>query len=152
MTMEQATTLDVADRLDILDLYARYSVLFDTGQAEAWADLFTPDGTFFIVGGPSLYGTAELEPFAERRYRDTPGIRHIVSNVIVEPAGDGARGSAYVVVLGGVDDGAATQILTLGGYDDRLARTESGWRFESRTYCAWTNGAAANGRLFGINL
>ena len=83
---------------------------------------------------------------------DTPGIRHIVSNVIVEPAGDGARGSAYVVVLGGVDDGAATQILTLGGYDDRLARTESGWRFESRTYCAWTNGAAANGRLFGINL
>ncbi|HEY4409400.1 MAG TPA: nuclear transport factor 2 family protein [Acidimicrobiia bacterium] len=152
MTMEQATSLDVADRLDILDLYARYSVLFDTGQAEAWADLFTPDGTFLIVGGPSLYGRGELAPFAERRYQDTPGIRHIVSNVIVEPAADGARGSAYVVVLGGVDDGTETQILTLGGYDDRLARTEAGWRFESRTYCAWTNPAKANGRLFGISL
>jgi len=152
MTMEQATTLDVADRLDILDLYSRYALLFDTGQAAAWADLFTPDGTFFIVSGPTLYGTAELRAFAERRHQDTPGIRHLVSNVVLEPAGDGAHGSAYVVVLGGVDDGLPTEILTLGGYDDRLRKTESGWRFAARTYCAWTNGAGANGRLFGVTL
>jgi hypothetical protein len=147
----QPLILDVTDRLEILELYSRYSLLFDTGQAAAWTDLFAANGRFDIVGGPTLYGQAELHRFAERRFQDTPGIRHLVSNVIVEPDGEGARGSAYVVVLGGVDDGAP-QILTLGGYDDTLVKTELGWRFQSRTYSAWTNGHAANGRLFGVSL
>lgn len=147
----QPLTLELADRLDILDLYSRYSLLFDTGQGAAWADLFTEDGRFEIVGGPSLFGSHELQGFAERRFQDTPGIRHLVSNVIVEPNGDGARGTAYVVVLGGVDNGAP-QILTLGGYDDVLVKAESGWRFRARTYCAWTNVADANGQLFGTSL
>jgi hypothetical protein len=142
--------MDSADRLDILDLYARYSLLFDTGQADAWADLFTPDGRFYIVGGPSLYGTGELRSFAGRRHEDTPGIRHLVSNVVVEPNGSGVQGSAYVVVLGTVDDGL--EILTLGGYEDHLVKLETGWRFRSRTYSAWTDRAGANGRLFGVSL
>ena len=32
------------DRLDILELCARYQQLFDDGMSEAWADTFCPDG------------------------------------------------------------------------------------------------------------
>ena len=38
--------LSAADRLEILDLVARYNHLMDGRDAEGWAECFTPDGVF----------------------------------------------------------------------------------------------------------
>ncbi|MGH8998321.1 MAG: nuclear transport factor 2 family protein [Acidimicrobiia bacterium] len=130
------STLDVADRLDIGELYARYCLTFDGGDLDAWTALFAPDGTFQIAGGVRLSGTDELADFAKQMYAGAPGIRHLVSNVSISAADGGARGSAYVVALGTTDDGAY-RILTLGQYDDAFAKGPAGWRFHARTFTPW---------------
>jgi 3-phenylpropionate/cinnamic acid dioxygenase small subunit len=43
--------VDVADRLAIEDLYARYCVALDTGDEEGWVATFTEDGEFYGRGG-----------------------------------------------------------------------------------------------------
>lgn len=130
-------TLDIADRLDLVDLYARYALLFDTGDADGWADVFAPDGRFFIDGGPTLTGTEELSRFARRAFVRTPGIRHLNSNVTVDGVGPAAaRGSAYVVVVGTGDDGSLI-VLTVGDYADDLVKLDGRWRIQTRTFSRW---------------
>ena len=41
-----AVALRAQDYIDIQQLYARYALLIDTGDAEGWANTFTPDGVF----------------------------------------------------------------------------------------------------------
>ena len=42
----RSTALSTQDDIDIQQLYALYAVLIDTGDADGWANTFTPDGVF----------------------------------------------------------------------------------------------------------
>ena len=128
--------LDTADRLEILDLYARYGWHFDQGKAEEWAALFTPDGRFLRSNAPDIEGREGLADLCRQRQAKTPGLRHLTSNVTLEPANDGARGRAYVLVVRIGDDGSL-RVFTLGDYDDELVKLPDGWRFQRRTFSHW---------------
>src|SRR5271163_2930815 len=41
-----ADTLSAQDYFEIQQLYARYNIAIDSGDAEGWAATFTPDGAF----------------------------------------------------------------------------------------------------------
>ena len=128
--------LSTEDRLEILDLYARYSWAFDERQAAEWASLFVEDGSFVIVGGPRVDGRAGLEAFADKMANRYPGIRHLVTAITVDADGDGARGRAYVVAV--VPDGTGGfRNLEQGSYEDRFVSRPEGWRFRNRTFTAW---------------
>jgi hypothetical protein len=45
------SSLTAQDHIDIQQLYAAYNNAFDGGNAEAYAPLFTPDGTFNDIAG-----------------------------------------------------------------------------------------------------
>ena len=77
----------------VLDAYARQSWAIDHGDAQGWADSFTPDGTFTSPSYPRDYcGTTELvgfaEDFARSAKQDDVVRRHVVSNVLVDNRGD----------------------------------------------------------------
>lgn len=113
---------------EITDLYARYSHAFDDGDGEAVARLFTVDGVFARAGTDPVEGResiAALVVAAAGR-----GMRHIVSNILVEPTGSGARGQAYVLVL----IVGASEPAAFGRYDDEFVHTPEGWRIRLRRF------------------
>jgi hypothetical protein len=134
-------TADVASRLEIEDLAARYNLAIDLGDPVGWVSCFRPDGEFQIVAvGPRTAavrplspgcwrGAAELMEFATTVAGSTP-CRHWSYNRLLTPAGDGLESVSYMNVYC-LDAPPETRLIT-GVMRDRLARTEEGWRFAYR--------------------
>lgn len=133
--------LGTEDRLEILELYARYCHFFDAGEADRLAGLFTPDGNFkvLLAGGAlgrEIRGAEELAANVRKGHEGpykTRGIRHQVSNIIVEANDTGAEGTAYAAVIR-VGDQQPAQIVTTGRLVDEFSKGANGWRFRSRTF------------------
>jgi uncharacterized protein (TIGR02246 family) len=128
--------LSYEDRVAIDALLAGYAFAFDSGDGEAFADLFTPDGSFDNVGVATMTGRQELVEFVKERYVQAPGVRHFTANVLVEADGDGARARAYVWVIRLGGDGPL-RLRNTGEYRDVFVRTDAGWRFARRTFSSW---------------
>lgn len=128
--------LSPADRLEIHELYSRYAVYFDGGDAQAWADLFSERGRFLVNGQLDVAGRDALAAFARERLAQAPGIRHFITNVVVDDTADGVTGQAYVLVLCKVP-GQPLLLRTLGEYEDVLVREGAGWCFQCRRFTPW---------------
>lgn len=140
-----ADTLDPASRQEITDLYARYSLTFDNGDAAEFARLFAEDGQFVRSGGTPVQGPAALAAFARTAAARSPGTRHFVSNILVEPSDEGAVGTAYVLALRIAS--TVVRLVTMGRYDDVFVRTPQGWRFSKRQFSAFTSPGLAEAML-----
>ncbi len=125
------------DRAAIHDLYSRYAYAFDGADADAWAALFTPDGRFAPPGVDAAVGTEALRSFVADRSSLTPGMRHVMANVLVEPGDDDgvATGRAYFVCfrMGGDDH---FRLRNFGRYEDRFERREGVWLIANREVVA----------------
>jgi len=128
--------LELADRVEIQDLYASYAHAFDTGDAATWADHFAPDGRFVYSDQAPIVGTVALREFFARRHAEAPGIRHFMASLVLDVTADGVRGRIYALVLRLAGDGAL-RVRTIGGYEDDLVRGDRGWRFLERHYEPW---------------
>ena len=122
------TPLTPADIVEIQQLYAHYNMAIDTGDGEAWAATFTPDGVF----NNTNKGHDALVQFIKdwREKRDGANRRHWNSNLAFSATPGGASGSCYLILLN-VGVRPAT-IVTTGVYEDVLVKTPRGWRFQSR--------------------
>jgi hypothetical protein len=127
-------TLTNEDRAEIQQLYARYATAIDT-HAESgmlWARMFTPDGEFEVAGNRTV-GHEKLAAMM-RGDNGKPNAfpTHFTTNITVDASPEGARGGAYLLIVGKGADGkfAATSVAV---YDDVLVRTSEGWRFKKRT-------------------
>jgi 3-phenylpropionate/cinnamic acid dioxygenase small subunit len=136
--------LTAEERLDIRDLYSRWCVLLDTGQAEAWAGLFAEHGVFeFEVLGMRAEGREALRTFAAEVHERERGLtRHYVHNVIIESDDSGVTGRADIELLD-LRHGGNAKIIKTAHYEDRIVRAESGWRFVERRLYWDTPGAPA---------
>ena len=125
---QNTAKLTTQDYNDIQQLYARYNLAIDTGNAEGWAATFTPDGVF----NNTNKGHDALVQFIKdwREKRDGANRRHLNSNMVLTATADGANASIYLLLLN-VGVRPAT-IATTGIYEDVLVRTPQGWRFKSR--------------------
>ena len=123
-------TLTVEDRLEIHELYSRYSHAFDSGDVDAWVALFIPEGRFGVPAGP-ITGTDGLRRFATERAEQAPGMRHLITNVTLDATGGGANGRAYFLCFRLAGDGRL-RLLNIGRYEDELVKTDDGWRFAAR--------------------
>jgi hypothetical protein len=117
------------DRDAIRDLYARYATDIDAGadRAEEWAQHYAEDGVFELGGGHDpLVGRDALRAFCLTM--PTTGIRHVLSNLIVDVEGDRARCEALVLVI------MKNQIVSVGVARDELARIDGRWQITLRTF------------------
>ena len=120
---ENPGTLTTQDYVEIQQLYARYVHAIDSGDAEGYAALFTPDGSF-----NNNVGRDALVAFI--RNRTASGMRHINTSLVITPTPEGARGAVYNLFIN-VDTNPTT-VTGASQYQDTLVRTPLGWRFKTR--------------------
>ena len=120
-----ADGLTTQDYVDIEQLYATYNHAIDSGDGEAWAATFTPDGTFNKFSGHD-----QLVGFIQQWKEKMNGgnRRHWNTNLRIEPSKDGASASVFLMLV----DVSTKSIVATGMYDDTLVKTASGWRFKTR--------------------
>ena len=120
----------LGDRDALRELRARYSLTYDSGQLEAFLDLFTEDavlqlGTLGFASGRDAIRSALEAPMAAADF-----VAHFTSDEVTEFTGDDmARGTSRFAVHYGRDP----NIQGAGTYHDEYRRTPQGWRFTSRT-------------------
>ena len=116
-------SLTAQDYAEIQQLYARYNHAIDYGDAEAYAALFIPDGSFNKFKGHNA-----LMSFIKNR--KTTNLRHWNTNLMITGTPEGANGSVYMMF---VDVAVRPPVITAAGkYQDTLVRTPQGWRFNAR--------------------
>ena len=117
----------INDRIEILDLLARYTYSGDCGRIDALAACFAEEGILEFPGGEGT-GPAGVASALSGGTRN-PAIsfvRHHVTLPLIELDGDHATARSYFAVTS--DNGPDHS----GTYDDRLVRTPDGWRFAHR--------------------
>jgi uncharacterized protein (TIGR02246 family) len=118
-------------------LLHEYAARIDAGDFAGVADLFRdgaialPDGTVVAEGRDAVL---RLYENTTKRHADgTPCTKHVVTNVVVEVADDGASATArsYFTVLQATDL-VRLQPIVAGRYHDRFAADGDGWHFTER--------------------
>jgi 3-phenylpropionate/cinnamic acid dioxygenase small subunit len=122
------------DRDEIENLLARYCELFDSGNLEGYAALFS-DATIANQFATSE-GPEELMKFFEKNglfYDGLPHTRHVTTNVhiVVDEDGLTAEARSYVTVFQALED-FPLQPVFIGQYQDKLAKIDGAWRFRER--------------------
>ncbi|NMI01120.1 nuclear transport factor 2 family protein [Pseudonocardia acidicola] len=145
--MTLSDTLDAVARLELHELYARYTHAFDEGRSGELAQLFTADGEFVRPGAEPVRGRAALAELVTAAAARGTGNRHLVSSMVVEAGGrpGTARGTAYVQVVGIGED--AVRLVAIGRYDDEFAREDGRWAFRSRRFTSFTGSTLAGAIL-----
>jgi hypothetical protein len=121
-----AKPFSAQDFVDIQALYAKYNWSLDSGDAEAYASTFTPDGVFNNNAGHDA-----IVKFANTFHAGLGAhVKHWNTNLMIAPTADGASGQVYLVL---VDFGTKPpSIATSANYSDELVKTAQGWRFKKR--------------------
>jgi hypothetical protein len=114
------------DLVEIQQLYAKYNWSLDSGDAEAYASTFTPDGVF-----NNNVGHDAIVKFANTFHAGVGShLKHWNTNLMILPTAEGASGQVYLVL---VDFGTKpASIFTSAAYADELVKTAQGWRFKKR--------------------
>ena len=127
-TCSAASGLSAQDYFEIQQLYARYNIAIDNGDAEGWAATFTPDGVFNTFSGhDALVGF--VKTWREKLNGATR--KHWNNNLQITGTSRQATASVYLIL---VDFSTKPpSILTTATYTDSLVKTKDGWRFTKRT-------------------
>ena len=129
----ETPTLSAQDRLDIQELISEYCHYEDSGDAVAWAELYTSDGRFIGGGGKLAIGREALIEFAIRRWADKPHVHnwiHWTANIVIRATPEGAEARSFQMVV--ECDGASYRIYKISGKDDVLRKENGRWRFYER--------------------
>jgi hypothetical protein len=129
---------EARDRAEIEDLMWRYTRALDTGDGEAYAAAYTPDGQFG-TGANATKGRDALKKLATGQPRTTgaparPPMYHMHANhMITFVDKDHARFDAYYLTAraaGGQDQ--PLQVLAVGRSVDELVRLNGRWLIQTR--------------------
>ena len=129
------TGAEVADRLAIQDLIARYPIVVDGGDWDGLDALFTADAQidFTAFGGP-VGDLGSIKTFLADALSGFRRTQHMMGLPAITLSGDRASSRTSCNNPMVVDNGDGTTSVWLIGlwYDDEFARTPDGWRFTSR--------------------
>ncbi len=127
--------MSLEDRLAIHDLFVRYTTALDAGDVETVVDCFTEDAALESPVIGIIAGRDAIRAFAERfAAQRAAGVqfRHMITNIAaeVEPGGDRARASAYLLVL--ITQDGKSRSLSPGRYECQVVKKGAAWRFSRR--------------------
>ena len=120
--------LTAADKLEILDLVARYNHAVDSGNGPAYADTYTDDGVFEYPRGRAE-GRQGLIDLVQAIADHIPGVRHWSGNWVIEGDGDHATMRCYLL---NEATAGRPQFISTGIYHDTLQRVNRAWKFTRR--------------------
>ncbi|MFC0452607.1 nuclear transport factor 2 family protein [Rhodococcus jostii] len=117
-------------------LYGRQSHLIDGGDASGWAQTFTDDGEFHSPSYPEpVSGTDALIAFAERFHTEARAAnevhRHVITNVVIDGAGDAATVRAYLQIVA-TSIGGESRLVRMTTFTDRVVLRGDRWRIARR--------------------
>lgn len=135
-------SLTPSDYEEIRGLYAKYAFGFDTGDAALVGSVYAADGTF-VVGGRVMGDSREkITAIVKAPGAGKPAMKHMPTNILIEPSDEGARGRSYVALVT-FQEGKAPAVTGGGFYADIIVKTADGWRFKRRDYQPFPAGAPA---------
>lgn len=122
-------TLSADDRLDILELLARYVRAMDDADVEAFIACFTPEPELDILG-KRVSGAAELRRFAEEyaAWPGRPGWQHHINAVTFEGGGERCQVRSYVMWITRSAEGEMT-LRGCSNYLDDCVKSGGRWLF-----------------------
>ena len=126
-------SISVADHIAIQRLMYRYASCADRKDYAGFAEVFCADAVFDFSGRlvTSLPAIQEMM-HALDKYSAT---LHQVHNTLYEVAGDVGTGETYCLASHLYQEQAQTHKIDMGIiYQDRLHRTDAGWRIALRTF------------------
>jgi 3-phenylpropionate/cinnamic acid dioxygenase small subunit len=129
---------EIADRLEIMDLLARYGAGLDARDWILWRNVFTDRARFDMSSWsdetPQRVETDRVVRVQARIFAEFDVTQHLMSNFRITLEGDSARVIAVMRAehwIRVVPDSEATKRYTMFGYyDDRLLRTEGEWKID----------------------
>ena len=118
--------MDLADRLELLELPGRYGDAIDDRDWDGLARIFTADATFDLtdLGVPMLVGLPAIQRFMDK---DAQHPRtHLMTNIYVNETPTGVQQRFRIVAMreGG-------KVGSASYYDD-VVKTPDGWRVKDR--------------------
>jgi uncharacterized protein (TIGR02246 family) len=137
--MALQNAMSALDRLEVMELMARYQHCIDAGDADAYADNFVPDGLIEAPGGTyrgreAIRGMIHDMVRRGRLAGEPPVVRHFNSMPFIFDA-DGQRCKARTYMLTfGHDDAGDLIADTHWTYVDDIVKYEGKWLFERRRF------------------
>ena len=119
---------DLLDYVAIRQLNARYNRLADAGEGTAYAECFTEDAEFTIVGNDTYVGRERIAQAAAA----TQVTVHVTTEPEIVIDGDTATQRVRMFSAYRAQDGSRNDFVATGLYIDELRRTSDGWLFFRR--------------------
>lgn len=134
-------SLSPADHIAIQALLYRYAWALDTGDVEAFVQLFSADGVLVwdaFEAPDEWQGHAALRAFAEdlRDLPATAGRQHHVANVLASGGQGRATVKAYVTVHLRQAE-APHPVTVMGWYEDECVLEADGWKLKRHVIRDW---------------
>lgn len=121
------------DRLLINDLFVRYTRALDGGDVEGIVGCFSEEGSLESPAVGAYRGREGVREFARRFARfheEGAQLRHVISNLAVEIAGERARATCYLLNV--ITRNGQSRLLAPGRYECDLVKAGGQWLFERR--------------------
>lgn len=116
------------DRYDIGQVIVRYATSVDQRDLDRYATCFTDDVEVSGFGGQTFTDRATYVDWVGGALDRFSGTHHQITNQEVEVDGDRAHLRSYVQATHEMADDPEKLLILWAIYDDRLVRTDDGWR------------------------
>ena len=126
---------EISDRLEIQDLFARYSFAIDERDWDALDAIFTPDARIdYSETGGAVGSFAEIKAWLPKALERFPMFQHMVATTKLDIDGDTARSRTILFnPMTYRPENGEDQVFFIGlWYRDKLVRTPAGWRISER--------------------
>ena len=135
---------NVLDRFLINELQSRYALAHDLTDPTLYAAVFTEDAELFGAGRLLAKGREALHAIGvndRKRFnagakdgeRSFGALRHVITNSVIELAGDtAATGVCYVLTVVNRPE-RGPEILSVGRYEDEYRKVDGAWLIAKRT-------------------
>jgi len=131
---------EIADRLEVAELFGRLARVLDEGTPDDLRQIYTKDVVVRSPRGSELHGIDTVLEFVRSTAVDGERTQHLHSDVLVTVDGDEADASANQLAFF-YREGEAPHRLAGLRLTYTAVRTEEGWRFrEANIGRAWQRG------------
>lgn len=119
----------MSDEEGIRRTLALYCQLCDDGRFDEWAQLYTEDAVFRVMGQVHV-GPAAIKAFIAEAQPEGRRGKHVAVNPLIEADGDTARAWTDYIWVGPGE--GQFPVTSAGRYHDRLVRRNGAWLFAER--------------------